>query len=85
MDAADEGEFDSQNLGIVFTVLLAVIGAFDRVSGMPENVPSMEHVLTEMTGAPLPELHRLSPCPCGSGRRYRECCLKKRALRAPLS
>jgi SEC-C motif-containing protein len=85
MDAAEEGEFNSQDLGLVFSVLLAVIGAFDQVSGMPPDVPSMEHVLKEMTGGPLPELHRLSPCPCGSGRRYRDCCIKKRSLRAPLS
>lgn len=90
MDAAEEGEFQSQDLGIVFSVLLAVIGAFDRVSGMPRNVPSMEQVLQEVTGGPLPRLRRLGPCPCGSGRRYRECCLKKRSSpvsrsRAPLS
>jgi len=83
MDAAEEGEFESRDLGIVFSVLLAVIGAFDRVSGPPHDVPSMEQVLREMTGGPLPGLRRLGPCPCGSGRRYRDCCLKKRSSTAP--
>jgi SEC-C motif len=77
-EAADEGEFHGDDLGVIFSVLLAVIRAFDRVSGSPSRVPSMEQVLKELTGRPLPCLHRLSPCPCGSGRRYRDCCLKKR-------
>ena len=78
-NAADDGEFDGEDLGVIFSVLLAVIRAFDRVSGEPGRVPSMEQVLKELTGRPLPCLHRLSPCPCGSGRRYRDCCLKKRS------
>ena len=78
--ATDEGPFDGERLGIIFSVLLAVIRAFDRVSGVPRHVPSMEQVLKELTGRPLPCLHRLSPCPCGSGRRYRECCLRKRGV-----
>jgi SEC-C motif-containing protein len=78
IDATDEGELDGEDLGIIFSVLLAVIRAFDRVSGVPRRVPSMEQVLKELTGRPLPCLYRLSPCPCGSGRRYRECCLRKR-------
>lgn len=89
MDAADEGEFESNNLGVVFSALLAVIRAFDQVCGAPRGVPSMEQVLKEMTGRALPRLHRQSPCPCGSGRRYRDCCLRKRSspvarTRAPL-
>jgi hypothetical protein len=78
-DATEEGEVDCDDVGAIFSVLLVVIRAFDRVSGRPESVPSMERVLQEITGAPLPRLHRLEPCPCGSGRRYRECCLKRRS------
>ena len=77
MDANSEGELEGEDVEFVFSVLLAVIRAFDSVSGSPRDVPSMEQVLKEMTGQPLPRLHRLSPCPCGSGRRYRECCLKR--------
>ena len=77
-DAADEGEFDAKDLGMIFSVLLAVIRAFDGVSTVPRRVPSMEQVLRELTGGPLPCLHRASPCRCGSGRRYRDCCLKSR-------
>ena len=86
--AAAGGDFDGKDLGMIFSALLAVIRAFDCVSGTPRRVPSMEHVLEELIGGPLPSLHRLNPCPCGSGRRYRDCCLKKRSLlsrnRAPL-
>jgi len=85
VDATAEGDFDGRDLGIIFSVLLAVIRAFDRVSGAPRGVPSMEQVLTELTGRPLPCLYRLSPCPCGSGRRYRDCCLKKRGSTAARS
>ena len=42
-------------------------------------------VLAFLTGRPLPCLYRLSPCPCGSGRRYRDCCLKKRSSAPPRS
>jgi hypothetical protein len=80
IDATDERTLSGEGLGIIFSALLAVIRAFDRVSGAPRHVPSMEQVLKELTGRPLPCLHRLSPCPCGSGRRYRECCLRKRGL-----
>lgn len=79
MDAAREREFEAKHLGAIFSVLLVVIRAFDRVSGVPRRVPSMERVLKEMTGGPLPSFHRQGPCPCGSGRRYRDCCLKRRA------
>ncbi len=79
MDAVEEGEFDGKDFGMIFFVLLAVIHAFDRVSGSPRKVPSMEQVLREMTGSPLPRLHRLSPCPCGSAKRYRDCCLRRRS------
>jgi hypothetical protein len=86
--SAAGGDFDGKDLGMIFSALLAVIRAFDRVSGAPRQVPSMERVLEELIGRPLPSLHRLNPCPCGSGRRYRDCCLKKRSLvarnRAPL-
>jgi len=86
--AAAGGDFDGKDLGTIFSALLAVIRAFDCVSGAPRRVPSMEHVLEELIGGPLPSLHRLNPCPCGSGRRYRDCCLKKRSPlprnRAPL-
>jgi hypothetical protein len=86
--SAAGGDFDGEDLGMIFSALLAVIRAFDRVSGAPRQVPSMERVLEELIGRPLPSLHRLNPCPCGSGRRYRDCCLKKRSLvsrnRAPL-
>jgi hypothetical protein len=78
MDAACQGDLETHHVGFVFSVLLAVIRAFDSVSGLPHDVPSMEHVLKEVTGQPLPGLRRLGPCPCGSGRRYRECCLKRR-------
>ena len=79
LDASEQGELAGDDIGMIFSVLLAVIRAFDSVSGAPRSVPSMEHVLKELTGRPLPRLHRASPCPCGSGRRYRECCLKKRS------
>jgi SEC-C motif len=87
--SAENGDFDGKDLGMIFSALLAVIRAFDRVSGAPRRVPSMEHVLEELIGRPLPSLHRMNPCPCGSGRRYRDCCLKKRSSlasrsRAPL-
>jgi len=85
MDAADEGDFDGNDLGMIFSVLLAVIRAFDGVTTPARRVPSMEQVLRELTGRPLPCLHRSSPCPCGSGRRYRECCLKKKSLPSPRS
>jgi len=85
MDAAGEGEFDGEDLGMIFSVLLAVIRAFDQVTAPPRRVPSMEQVLRELTGRPLPCLYRLSPCPCGSGRRYRDCCLKKRSSAPPRS
>jgi len=85
MDAADEGDFDGKDLGMIFSVLLAVIRAFDGVTTPARRVPSMEQVLRELTGRPLPCLHRSSPCPCGSGRRYRECCLKKKSLPSPRS
>jgi hypothetical protein len=78
--SAAGGDFDGKDLGMIFSALLAVIRAFDRVSGAPRQVPSMEQVLEELIGRPLPSLHRLNPCPCGSGRRYRDCCLKKRSL-----
>jgi hypothetical protein len=86
--SAAGGDFDGKDLGMIFSALLAVIRAFDHVSGAPRHVPSMERVLEELIGRPLPSLHRLNPCPCGSGRRYRDCCLKKRSFvsrnRAPL-
>jgi hypothetical protein len=82
MDAAGEGEFDAKDLGMIFSVLLAVIRAFDGVTTPPRRVPSMEQVLRELTGRPLPCLHRASPCPCGSGRRYRDCCLRKSSAAA---
>ena len=82
MDAQTEGELEGKDVGFVFSVLLAVIRAFDSVSGLPRDVPSMEQVLKEVTGQPLPDLRRLGPCPCGSGRRYRECCLKRRGSAA---
>jgi len=87
MDAAERGEFASENLGTVFSVMLAVIRAFDRVSGSPRRVPSMEQVLKEMTGGSLPLLDRLGTCPCGSARRHRDFYRKKRAsllARGPL-
>lgn len=77
MDATEEGELDNDDLGTIFSAMLAVIRAFDRVSGTPRRVPSMEQVLKEMTGKPLPSLYRQAPCPCGSGRRYRDCCLRR--------
>ncbi len=76
MDATEEGEIAGDDLGTIFSAMLAVIRAFDHVSGTPRNVPSMEQVLREMTGKPLPSLHRAAPCPCGSGKRYRDCCLR---------
>lgn len=79
MDAVQDGDSEAEDIGTIFSVLLVVIRAFDKVSGVPRRVPSMEQVLKEMTGGPLPSLHRQGPCPCGSGRRYRECCLKRRA------
>lgn len=79
MDATEEGAIGGENLGTVFSAMLAVIRAFDHVSGTPRRVPSMEQVLREMTGKPLPSLHRQAPCPCGSGRRYRDCCLRGRS------
>ncbi len=82
MDAAREGEFKAEDIGTIFSVLLVAIRAFDQVSGVPRRVPSMEQVLKEMTGRPLPSLHRQGPCPCGSGRRYRDCCLKRRGSTA---
>src|SRR5439155_1084591 len=78
-------EVDGEDLGMIFSVLLAVIRAFDQVTAPPRRVPSMEQVLRELTGRPLPCLYRLSPCPCGSGRRYRDCCLKKRSSAPPRS
>ena len=78
-EATEGGDFAHDDLGAIFSVLLVVIRAFDRVSGRPKRVPSMERVLREITGGPLPQLHRMGPCPCGSGRRYRECCLKRRS------
>jgi hypothetical protein len=77
--SAESGDFDGKDLGMIFSALLAVIRAFDRVSGAPQRVPTMEHVLEELIGRPLPSLHRMNPCPCGSGRRYRACCLRKRS------
>src|SRR5690349_13361638 len=59
MDAASEGELETKDVGFVFSVLLAVIRAFDSVSGLPHDVPSMEQVLKEVTGQPLPGLRRL--------------------------
>jgi len=77
-DAAERGEFASENLGTVFSVMLAVIRAFDRVSGPPRRVPSMEQVLKEMTGEPLPPSHRFGTCPCGGARSHRDFCRKRR-------
>ena len=52
MDAAGEGEFDGKDLGMIFSVLLAVIRAFDQVTAPPRRVPSMEQVLRELERQP---------------------------------
>jgi hypothetical protein len=58
MDAAEEGAFEGIDLGVIFSVLLAVIRAFDSVSGPPRRVPSMDQVLNELTGRSLTGLKR---------------------------
>jgi hypothetical protein len=78
-DASDRGEFASENLGTVFSVMLAVIRAFDRVSGPPRRAPSMEQVLKEMSGATSTYRDCFDDSPEGGGRRHRDCCRKKRS------
>lgn len=80
--AASDGEIEADDFEIIFSVLLAVIRAFDRVSGAPRKVPSMEQVLRELSVGPLPRLRRGGPCLCGSGRRYGECCLRRGSAEA---
>jgi len=73
---AAERDTTRRVIGPAITPLGVVVGVI--AAREPRRVPSMEQVLKELTGRPLPCLYRLSPCPCGSGRRYRECCLRKR-------
>src|SRR5262249_10562513 len=42
LDSTVQGELDGDDIAMIFSALLAVIRAFDRVSGMPRGVPSME-------------------------------------------
>jgi uncharacterized protein YecA (UPF0149 family) len=65
-------------------------GIADLAAYMPDSVildgrmalintePRIEAFNADGTARPLatPRVHRNSPCPCGSGKKYRECCKK---------
>jgi len=47
-----------------------------RRGGAPDDDPQVER-LTALAAGAAPEVGRNAPCPCGSGRKYKACCLGK--------
>mgnify|MGYP005851107267 CR=1 FL=1 len=44
----------------------------------PENISDLERLLTPRTTIiNRPEVGRNDPCPCGSGLKFKKCCLRK--------
>lgn len=42
----------------------------------PENLSDLEKILNEPPPeSPQPKIGRNEPCPCGSGKKYKKCCL----------
>ena len=49
--------------------------------GEPEDVSDVERLLSAPTmSANTPRIGRNDPCPCGSGLKYKNCCLRASAL-----
>ena len=77
-EKAGPGKGVSAKLG----AMMAMAGAMEELnrdwiySGTTRKqrmAPPCEKVRTE------PKIQRNSPCPCGSGKKYKQCCLKKEA------
>lgn len=64
-------------LGVVFLAIKTVALAYERGNGLAsgaETKGSLAQVLETRLGRPLPKIGRNEPCPCGSGRKFKQCC-----------
>jgi len=44
----------------------------------PEDISDIEKLMNPQTVVKeIPEVERNDPCPCGSGLKYKKCCLRK--------
>ena len=56
----------------------------DKITAFSFRIPSMQridfanYVYKEKSTKPVKQIGRNDPCPCGSGKKYKHCCLKKR-------
>ncbi len=56
----------------------------DKITAFSFRIPSMQRIdfanyaYKEKSTKPVKQIGRNDPCPCGSGKKYKHCCLKKR-------
>jgi hypothetical protein len=51
-----------------------------RRAGVGENDPALEYLLKQLDTTPRIHAGRNDPCPCGSGRKFKACCLTNKTL-----
>jgi hypothetical protein len=61
----------------VFVAAKAVAIAYARANELPTSAASLGQAIAARRGAPLPRIGRNDPCPCGSGRKFKRCCIKE--------
>lgn len=84
-ESADEPDLE-RGLGIVFLVVKAVALAYECANGLATAdcaKGSLAQVLERRLGRPLPKMARGEPCPCGSGRKFKQCCGGSETATAP--
>lgn len=67
-----ETYFDSDDLEVRFTVPYEAADLFE-VNMPPRSAPTPP----KRAAAPTPKISRNQPCPCGSGLKYKKCCMPK--------
>ena len=63
-----------QATGAIFIAAKAIALAYERANDLESPKSSLAKAIEERIGGPLPRIGRNDPCPCGSGRKFKQCC-----------
>jgi uncharacterized protein YecA (UPF0149 family) len=77
----DTGRFKSANVGYIEDVLVSLQGTYhfadfaERDGTIADRADPYRPPLAEPVINPMRNVGRNDPCPCGSGKKYKKCCL----------
>jgi len=74
----DKDSHDQNLSGILFRMLIIFVMKMNllrKVNHLEAEVIRKEYLLAEKIKKENPHINRNSPCPCGSGLKFKKCCL----------